>query len=127
MNETKLYLCGECPPGTRVSFPLSGEKLTVARYGDITLLDNSVSREHAVLTWSGDAWRVTDTGSRNGTFVNGVSVQRKLIFPGDVVKFGRVSLNLVDEAHLDDDAATSTWADAASFALKGPGASALVG
>ena len=84
-----------------------------------------------MLTWNGDTWRVTDVGSRNGTFVNGVSVQRKLIVPGDVVKFGRVSLNLVDEAHLDDDAETatlsSTLGEPATFSPHGAGALSLVG
>lgn len=134
MNDTqKFFLCGECPLGARVRFQLAGERITVARHGDISLSDPSVSREHAVLTWNGDVWRVTDVGSRNGTYVNGVSVQRKLIAPGDVVKFGRVALNLVDEEHLDDDAETATCvmtmtgAEATTFSPRGPGAQALVG
>ena len=43
MNESKLFLCGECPVGTQVRFLLNGEKLTVARHGDISLPDPSVS------------------------------------------------------------------------------------
>lgn len=95
---SNLVLVGECPPGVKVRFPLPAVKLTVGRRGDIVLRDMSVSREHAVLTWNGDAWTVTDVGSRNGTFVNGVSVQRKFIVPGDVVQFGRVELKLVDDS-----------------------------
>jgi len=135
MSESRLVLYGQCPVGTHVRFLLTGEKLTVGRHGDIALHEPSVSREHAVLTWNGDAWRVTDVGSRNGTFVNGVSVQRKLIVPGDVVRFGRIVLNLVDPAQTDEGDEPVTCAvtmaggaaDGVTFSPKGQGAQALVG
>lgn len=122
MNGTGLVLTGECPFGTTVRFLLTGEALTVGRHGDIALQETSVSREHAVLTWNGDAWRVTDVGSRNGTFVNGVSVQRKLIVPGDVVRFGRISLNLVDPAATGEDDEPTTCVMTMTGGLKGVGA-----
>ena len=106
MGEKPLYiLTGECPPGTRLRCQLSGDRITIGRQGDIALHEPSVSREHAVLTWSGRDWIVTDIGSRNGTFINGVAVQRKAIVPGDILRFGRVELSLVDpekEEELDD-------------------------
>ena len=98
--QPKYWLSGEYPSGMHVRFSLQGEKICVGRSGDISLMESSVSRNHAVLTWNGDAWRVTDVGSRNGTFVNGIGIQQKLIVPGDVVRFGRVSLKLVNP---DDD------------------------
>lgn len=129
-----FVLVGECPPGTQVRMSLSAVKMTVGRHGDIVLREPSVSRDHAVLTWNGDVWKVTDVGSRNGTFVNGVSVQRKFIVPGDVVRFGRVSLRLVDPASdaTGDDAETCVptmvmGADPAGQTLPGAGAQALVG
>lgn len=100
-----LALIGECPAGVRVRFLLSSVRLTVGRHGDIVLPEPSVSRKHAVLIWNGDAWKVSDAGSRNGTFVNGVGIQRKFVVPGDVIKFGRVALTLVDtsdETSVDD-------------------------
>lgn len=96
MSLSSFVLVGECPLGTQVRYLLSSAKLTVGRHGDIVLREPSVSRDHAVLTWNGDAWKVTDVGSRNGTYVNGVGVQRKFILPGDEVKFGRVALRLID-------------------------------
>ena len=98
--QPKYWLSGEYPSGMHVRFSLQGERICVGRSGDISLMESSVSRNHAVLTWNGDAWRVTDVGSRNGTFVNGIGIQQKLIVPGDVVRFGRVSLKLVNP---DDD------------------------
>lgn len=128
------FLVGECPSGTHVRFLLSAVKMTVGRHGDIALREPSVSRDHAVLAWNGDVWKVTDVGSRNGTFVNGISVQRKFILPGDVIKFGRVSLKLVDPAkeNFSDDGETSAptmliKADAATMTPHGLGAQALVG
>lgn len=127
-------LVGECPQGTQVRFMLSAAKMTVGRPGDITLRDLSVSHDHAVLTWNGDVWKVTDVGSRNGTFVNGVSVQRKFIVPGDVIKFGRVSLNLIDPANeiAGDEAETIgptmvMGVDPTTLTPHGAGAQALVG
>ena len=48
-------------------------RITVGRTGnnDLKLDDPSVSRFHAWLEPSGDAWVLVDAGSRNGTFVSG--------------------------------------------------------
>lgn len=114
-----------------IRFSLLGEKISIGRTGDISLMDSSVSRNHAVLTWNGDAWRVTDVGSRNGTFINGVSIQRKLIVPGDIVRFGRVSLKLIDpenEGEHDDEATRLvTLEDIKSVISTSHAAQALVG
>ena len=126
-----LYvLTGECPPGTRVSCQLGRERVTVGRLGDVALHEPSVSREHAVLSWGGGAYIVTDLGSRNGTFVNGVAVQRKAVVPGDKLKFGRVELTLVDpesESEFEDCETRLLTCDAATVFPNGAGAQALVG
>ena len=133
MPLSKLELVGECPSGVQVRFLLSAVKMTVGRHGDIVLREPSVSRDHAVLIWNGDVWQVMDAGSRNGTFVNGVSVQRKFIVPGDAIKFGRVTLSLIDPAKESngDDAETcvptTMISDPSSSLPHGLGAQALVG
>ena len=130
MAHSVYFLIGECPPGTHVSYQLAGERLVVGRLGGVALHEPSVSREHAVLTLSGGGWVVTDLDSRNGTFVNGVAVQRKAIVPGDVLKFGRVVLELrdmSDEGEGDDDETRLLTKDASTFFPQGPGAQALVG
>ena len=47
-------------------------RLTIGRgeHNDIRLGAKSVSREHAVLIYSGGRWWIADRGSANGTFVN---------------------------------------------------------
>lgn len=51
--------------------------------------ESSVSRNHATLTVLGGQTTVTDTGSTNGTFVNGAKVMGSSpLRPGDAVQFG---------------------------------------
>jgi pSer/pThr/pTyr-binding forkhead associated (FHA) protein len=53
---------------------------------EITIPDRFLSRRHARLFASGEAWQIEDLGSRNGTFVNGRRVEGPtLIRPGDVI------------------------------------------
>ena len=131
MAQSEYILTGECPQGIRVRYALGGDSVSVGRHGLVLLPDASVSREHAVFTRRGDAWLLTDAGSRNGTFVNGVAVQRKMVHPGDIVKFGKVELRIDDCDDCDDcdDVETSaiTLCSEDMSSPKGPGAQALVG
>ncbi len=56
---------------------------------EIRLLDNEVSRVHARISYEGGTFVLTDCGSSNGTFVNGVPIQRKELHNGDRVQVGR--------------------------------------
>ena len=131
MAKTEYILTGECPLGVRVRYALGGDSVTVGRHGAVLLPDASVSREHAVFARRGDAWLLSDVGSRNGTFVNGVSVQRKVVKPGDVVKFGKVQLrveNLGADGESDDlETSAITLCSEAELPPTGSGAEALVG
>jgi hypothetical protein len=46
-----------------------------SRACELQLTDRTVSAEHAVVWWTGDAWRVRDLGSRNGTWLDGQRLQ----------------------------------------------------
>ena len=82
--------------------------MTVGRQGDILLHHASVSRQHALLESREEGWLLSDMGSRNGTTVNGVSVQRRVLVPGDIVSFGRVKMKFEAEGgDYVDDAETS--------------------
>lgn len=52
-------------------------------------IDLDASGRHCELVYLDDGWYVVDTGSRNGTFVNGVRVQRQRLKHGDVIECGR--------------------------------------
>jgi pSer/pThr/pTyr-binding forkhead associated (FHA) protein len=65
----------------------------------IVVDDPFASAEHAVLTFRGGAWYVEDLGSTNGTFVNGVPVERVAgLGFGDELQVGEVRFRL-DRGH----------------------------
>jgi pSer/pThr/pTyr-binding forkhead associated (FHA) protein len=56
---------------------------------EVVLADRTVSRLHARFERDGSEWIVRDLGSRNGTAVNGVGVDRMArVRAGDFVSFG---------------------------------------
>jgi pSer/pThr/pTyr-binding forkhead associated (FHA) protein len=67
------------PGDTRLSrgdsFPLAGT-MTIGRdvSCSIALADSSVSTRHAVISFTAAGWRVADSGSTNGTLVDGRAV-----------------------------------------------------
>lgn len=82
----------------------SGEKFPIlywensigrARTCDITIPDQSISRDHAVLLRRDEGWFVCDSGSKAGTYVNGEKIEgRQLVAVGDVITVGRTQLEL---------------------------------
>ncbi len=61
---------------------------------EVFLVDPSVSRNHAVLELRGGDVVVRDSGSTNGTFVNGERVQLRTLHLGDRVAFGKTEMML---------------------------------
>ncbi len=52
---------------------------------DIKISSNGVSKKHAVITVKNNNIQITDLGSKNGTFVNGIMVRRKELNQGDKI------------------------------------------
>jgi pSer/pThr/pTyr-binding forkhead associated (FHA) protein len=75
-------------PGER--FFVDREKLVVGRdpASDIFLNDMTVSRAHAVIEASGEGITVRDSGSLNGTYLNGEVVDAARLSNGDVLQIG---------------------------------------
>lgn len=91
------------PSGTRevpLIFKPGGRRLNVGRASDndLTVNDSSVSKIHAALLMTSEGTLlVADTGSTNGTFINGRRIaygESRLIEDGDVVGFGDVEVRL---------------------------------
>ena len=89
--------------GTReipLIFKPGGRRLNVGRAADneLTINDASVSKIHAALLMTGEGTLlVADTGSTNGTYLNGRRIaygESRLIEDGDVVGFGDVEVRL---------------------------------
>lgn len=66
-----------------------GESLSIGRDHRCGLMieDGRVSKQHARLAWS-DGWVLEDTGSKNGTSVNGVPASSKSLVGGEWLSFG---------------------------------------
>lgn len=80
------------PRGPRTVF-------TIGRSGDcdLALGHPTVSRRHAELRRTGDAWILVDVGSTNGTRVNGWRADSGItVRPGDCVRFGALAFRLTD-------------------------------
>ena len=77
-------------PDVGERFVIDRERLTVGRDpdSDIFLNDVTVSRNHAVLLYGGGEVTLEDSGSLNGTYVNGVRVDRAPLGDGDVLQVG---------------------------------------
>ena len=87
--------------GTRevpLVFRPGGKRLNVGRASDneLTLNDASVSKIHAALLMTGEGTLlVADTGSTNGTYINGRRIaygESRVIEDGDVIGFGDVEV-----------------------------------
>ena len=78
-------------PGLGLRFPLGPDPLVIGLIGTCVIQDPdlSVSRTHARIEQQPDGrFRVTDLGSRNGTFVNHVRVDSTVLGDGDYLRVG---------------------------------------
>lgn len=87
-------LITERGPQAGMSYVLPVGIVTVGRHPDssIFLDDVTVSRHHCRFEVTEDALTVEDSGSTNGTYVNGDRVDRAGLAPGDEVLIGRFHL-----------------------------------
>ena len=77
-------------PETGERHAIAGETVMVGRDRtcSIVLPHPAVSRRHARITLSGLAPTLEDLQSANGTYVNNARVERAVLKPGDIVRFG---------------------------------------
>jgi pSer/pThr/pTyr-binding forkhead associated (FHA) protein len=77
----------------------------------VVLSDMAVSREHAMITITGDNWIVEDLDSANKTYLNGEATHKAAIKSGDVLKIAGFTIEVdlkdiaVEETASDDTAA----------------------
>jgi DNA-binding NtrC family response regulator len=82
--------------GRRVVIPPSGLRIGTAPSAHFRLNDRSVSRLNCELQWRPDgALRLFDSGSTNGTFVDGIRVRDADVVPGATVRVGATSIRFV--------------------------------
>jgi transcriptional regulator with GAF, ATPase, and Fis domain len=91
-----------------ISGPLSGEVLPLAAHGvrigrdtsnDICLPDLALSRAHCTIDATDGTWRIRDSQSSNGTFVNGAQVSDHRLRNSDRIELGESVFLFLLNAH----------------------------
>lgn len=79
---------------------------------DVVIDDDSVSTTHATLEYNRDGWWLTDLGSANGTFMEGVRLAPEVPTPltyGSSVSFGAVHTHFRPVVGADPDVAREAY------------------
>ena len=78
-------------------FSLRAKQTTIGRAStnDVVLDAMQVSRHHALVTVDGPSVTLSDLGSRNGVFVNGVKVRSQVLVGGDEVSIGTFKIRFL--------------------------------
>ena len=98
----KLKIISE--KGSGESFELNRDRISIGRgaTNEITLNDASVSRFHAALERRGEDFFISDSGSMNGTSVNGAEADNTKLSNGDKVVVGHFTFRFSTEDAADD-------------------------
>jgi pSer/pThr/pTyr-binding forkhead associated (FHA) protein len=85
-----------------MAFELAAAETLIGRKPttDITLLDDGISREHAIILYDADSdsYSLEDLQSTNGTQVNGKRVRSVTLQNGDEVQVGRTLFQFLRDA-----------------------------
>lgn len=101
--EQSIFLLRKPPTG------VSSADIKIFRLGrdqnsDIQIVDVAISNEHAVIKLESDGYYLQDLASSNGTFVNGLKLDRErvLLEDGDSVRFARYEFIFLGSGELYD-------------------------
>jgi pSer/pThr/pTyr-binding forkhead associated (FHA) protein len=81
------------------TYPLRQGESTIGRspYCSIQIPSDQASREHAAISLNGDTVLISDLGSRNGTYINGVRISTPtLLKSGALICIGGTTLNYIE-------------------------------
>ncbi len=82
-----------------MTYDLTGDEVVIGRNPttDITLLDEGISREHALLLFDEDApgYVIEDLASTNGTKLNGKRIRSAPLSEGDEIQIGQTLFRFV--------------------------------
>ena len=85
--------------GAAMSLAADVTRLGRAIDGEISLDDITVSRQHAEIIRTGQAYLVRDSGSLNGTYVNSARIDESLLAQGDELQIGKFRLVFFHKGH----------------------------
>ena len=91
LSTTSASLVVRNGPQAGVALSIDGPVTRLGRTGDceISLDDITVSRWHAEILRDGDEYRVRDSGSLNGTYVNSERISESTLHQGDELQVGK--------------------------------------
>lgn len=97
-REAKLVICNGGFEG--MVYPVTQEETLIGRNPttNITLLDDGISREHALILWDPEdrIYSIEDLQSTNGTKVNGKRVRSAPLSDGDEIQIGHTRFTFHD-------------------------------
>ena len=94
---------------------VGADEITVgsADGNDLLLTDTTVSRHHFAVAATARGAMVRDLGSTNGTFVDGVRVERAYLRPGSVISLGKTELRVEPAGETTETLSTADgWGNA---------------
>jgi DNA-binding NtrC family response regulator len=94
-RSTRLRVIHGADVGTEVAIPPVGVVVGADPASDFVLNDPAVSRRHCSIVPSGDGFGVSDLGSRNGTVLDGTSIEKAVVPVGAVLRIGGSLIQLV--------------------------------
>ena len=96
----EVKLIGLTGPYRGNSYEFRGSEFLVGRIPncDLVLVENTISAQHSKIVKTGDRYEIQDLRSTNGTFVNGVKVDRKILRTGDKLKFDQAEFEFINLA-----------------------------
>ena len=93
----ELWLNFTDPEGVSRRVQVSGSRFVIGRHPDcdLTIADSRLSRSHAQIEQFAGRWEISDTGSSNGTEVNGSPVFEPMpIYDGSTVSLGGLQVRV---------------------------------
>lgn len=98
IQQIKVTFSVVLPDGTKTSASaIVGQKFSVGHKSncDLAINDSKISRLHLILSYDNGKLTLADAGSTNGTFVNGVKVEKsRQILNGDVIRIGETTITI---------------------------------
>ncbi len=81
--------------GHEIDLPPIGVVIGTERSCDVVLTDTFVSRRHCSISPTAAGFSITDLGSKNGTVIDGVAVQKVVAPPGVALRIGKTLIQLM--------------------------------
>ena len=81
--------------GLEIDLPPIGVVIGTERSCDVVLTDSFVSRRHCSISPTPQGFSITDLGSKNGTVIDGVAVQKVVAPPGVALRIGKTLVQLM--------------------------------